>query len=146
MAGNVSPEKFRVMMDVFGSSINVVEAQRRRVEAALDGIRAGFRDAEQDWKSPAAQTFGELTREFDADAATLEELLGEILSRMRQSFENYREVELQNTRNLQHSDANESGPTKTAAPEPTATATATLRSGMISDGKVAGLRDRMAAG
>ncbi|GAA0486351.1 hypothetical protein Ade02nite_10100 [Paractinoplanes deccanensis] len=143
MAQHVSPEKFKVMMDVFGNSITVVETQRRRVEAALDGIRSAFREAEEDWKSPAAQTFGELTREFDTDAAALEDLLVEILARMRKSFQNYHQTELQNTRNLQHNDENR---TLAATPQakPHETATATLRTGFVGDDKVAALRDRMA--
>ncbi|MFJ6199225.1 WXG100 family type VII secretion target [Micromonospora sp. NPDC092111] len=97
------------MMRVFGEAIDTVATQNRRVEATLGELRGGFVASQDDWRSPAGNTFADLVREYDADAGALNELLAEILRRMRQTYHNYHEVEAKAVQNLNNTHPNNQG-------------------------------------
>jgi hypothetical protein len=96
----VTIEQFRVLMGVFGEAIRTVDSQSRRVEAALGNVRVALLSSEGHWSSPAATTLTALVGEYDRDAAALNELLADILRRMRVSYQNYHDVEARAVANL----------------------------------------------
>ncbi|MEO3816508.1 hypothetical protein [Plantactinospora sp. B24E8] len=98
-----------MMMRVFGEAIETVAAQNRRVEGVLGELRGAFVAAQDEWRSPAGATFADLVREYDADAADLNGLLAEILRRMRQTYHNYHEVEVQAAANLNNTNPKHQG-------------------------------------
>ncbi|MFI7608273.1 WXG100 family type VII secretion target [Micromonospora sp. NPDC049366] len=96
----MSLTEFRVVMGVFGEAIRTVETQKGRAEAALVDIRAAFIASESHWQSPAADTYSSLMQEYDRDATALNELLADILRRLRRTYQNYRDVEARAVANL----------------------------------------------
>ncbi|RKR89413.1 WXG100 family type VII secretion target [Micromonospora pisi] len=94
MANEVSLQEFKVMMGVFNDAIAVVDTQSKRINGVLSDISGTFSSVAQDWQSPAASTFGDLAREYETDAANLNDLLADILVRMRQTYKNYHDVEV----------------------------------------------------
>lgn len=88
------------MMGVFNDAIGVVDKQSKRISQTLEGLGIALNGVGDAWKSPAADTFNQLAAEFKTDAGHLDDLLADILSRMRQSYHNYEEVEHKAEQNL----------------------------------------------
>lgn len=96
-------------MQDLADATTVVDAQHKSIEGLLADLKSAFMQAQQYWQSPAGSSLASLTREFQSDANALSELLGEIVSRMRQTYANYVEVEQQAVANLDANKAAASG-------------------------------------
>jgi uncharacterized protein YukE len=100
MAQEVTLDQFKVIMQDLADATSVVEAQHTTIEAVLTDLQAVFQQAQTLWRSPAGSTLASLTREFQSDATALNDLLGDIVSRMHKTYANYQAVEQQAVQNL----------------------------------------------
>jgi WXG100 family type VII secretion target len=102
-------DQFKVVMQDLADATTVVDAQQKTIELVLGDLQSTFVQAQQLWQSPAASSLGSLTQEFQSDANALCDLLGEIVSRMRQTYSNYEAAEQQAIQNLDAQKAAASG-------------------------------------
>jgi WXG100 family type VII secretion target len=93
-------EQFSVLMSQFEDTIEVVARESGTVRSTLDSIQDSFRQVETHWQSPAEATFEPLASELRTHADGLNDLLDEIVRRMRATYGNYRETERRAQQNL----------------------------------------------
>jgi hypothetical protein len=120
----VSLDQFKVLMQELADATSVVDTQRKNIETLLVDLQDQFGLALSYWRSPAADTLELLTKEYQADVTSLNELLADIVSRMRKSYTNYVAVEKKAEQNLSSS---QSSSPSGAASAPRTQSTATPR-------------------
>jgi uncharacterized protein YukE len=89
VATEVSLAEFKVLLSELNHQTDVIDRQRARIEGLVADIRIAFLDAESHWKSPAAETFGDIAREYNQDTDDLVDWLKDIVARMRHTYEQY---------------------------------------------------------
>lgn len=101
MPAQITISEFRVRMSAFAHARGVIAVQRGNISDALDALASSFKAvADNDWQSPAADTFTALSTEFSNDADALKLLLIDIEHRMTTTYHNYLAAERRIERNL----------------------------------------------
>lgn len=94
------PEGFEVDLHQLERAIGVVAKQRDEIRSDGELIKSAFGRIETAWSGPAGGTFAELRRPLTKALDDLNQLLDEIVNRMRVSHNNYKRTENANTNYL----------------------------------------------
>jgi WXG100 family type VII secretion target len=101
MATNLTMTQFKADLADFENAIQVVSAQAGVIDQNCQDLTAAMQGVPQTWMSPAGQTFAELVPPCTKQMHALNDLLAQMVRRMRAAHETYLNMEQTNTRNLQ---------------------------------------------
>lgn len=82
-------EGFRVDLDRLDQAVGVVAKRRDQIKSDGELIKSALERIESTWSGPAGGTFAGLRRPLTKALDDLNQLLDEIVNRMRVSYQNY---------------------------------------------------------
>lgn len=98
---SMTPAEFKVDVTQLAEAISMVGARRESIVSEVSNINNLFKQAESSWQSPAGASFSAFQAEFTQDMQNLNDLLGEMVTRMTAAHDQYVNVEQTNTANFQ---------------------------------------------
>jgi uncharacterized protein YukE len=101
MATNLTMTQFKVDLKQLENAIHVVSRQASIIDENSQYITSAMQEAPQVWVSPAGQTFDEVVPPCTKQMHALNELLTQMVQRMKAAYENYLNTERANIHNLQ---------------------------------------------
>src|ERR1700752_3180173 len=93
----ISVSAFKVDLAQLADAITSVQGSAERISGYVDQIKASLNAGEQEWSSPAYQTFAALVPDVNTDMDTLVNLMNEMVTRMQSTYNQYSSIELTNT-------------------------------------------------
>lgn len=101
MADSTTSTEFMVDLQALSDAITQVSIQRDNIANEFDIIRQTFSSIEDNWQSPAGDSFVAATTKFNSAATNLLTVLGDAIQRMKTAYQNYASTETTNTQNLE---------------------------------------------
>jgi len=100
MAEPTTSLEFMVDLQTLNDAIFQVSLQQGIIETEFGTIQQTFSSIEDDWQSPAGDSFVAATITFNLAATNLLTVLGDAIQRMKTAYQNYSSTETTNTQNL----------------------------------------------
>ncbi|HEY2794024.1 MAG TPA: hypothetical protein VGJ28_16780 [Micromonosporaceae bacterium] len=91
---------FTVDLAALSHAIDRVSAERETMNGGIQSLRTTFGNVEDHWRSPAGNSFVDLTTSFNTVTDNLMAVLDEAIGRMRSTYNGYVSTESTNTTNL----------------------------------------------
>jgi WXG100 family type VII secretion target len=96
----VTPAQFAVDLSTLNDAIGTVQTAAQAIEADTQTISTQMTALQADWISPAGTTFAEIAAAAQVAMQNMNNLLADIIARMRLSYQNYVVTETANTNNV----------------------------------------------
>lgn len=104
----VGTPTWTVDLGALADSITLVSSRALSIENEYDNITTQYETIEMGgtgasaavWSSPAGNTFNDVATQVTNVMSTLQQLLGDMVTRMRQTYDNYVQAETTNVNNV----------------------------------------------
>lgn len=100
MAKQLSFGEFEVALGQMQTVITTMKSLTGQIEDTMGRIGIEFDSSKDSWTSPSSLTFGEVTDWFKKSSKDLKDLLDDANGRLETAYQNYRDVEQTNLKNM----------------------------------------------
>ena len=94
-----TPE-FAVDLQAMSDAIGTVSTDRDGINSDITAIMTAFQTCESAWTSPAGTTFADFKSTLSSSTQSLMNLLDDMITRMKTTYQNYEAAENSNVNNL----------------------------------------------
>jgi WXG100 family type VII secretion target len=92
--------QFTVDLEQFSEAITTVTTCQSAISTDFSDIKSELTKVLDAWSGPAAESYSDVQKALDSAMQTLENVLGQIVSRMNVTYSNYLNAEQANSSNL----------------------------------------------
>ncbi|MEV5753694.1 WXG100 family type VII secretion target [Actinoallomurus sp. NPDC052308] len=89
----MTPGSWKVDLAQMAETLRVLQGKAEAISGYHDTIKQQFRNVQFAWTSPSGDTFSDISVQVERALTNLDELLANVVDRMQQSYDNYRQAE-----------------------------------------------------
>lgn len=92
--------QFKINLHHLHVALKTVATEAAKIRVAVGEISSTTQSLATTWTSPAGLAFGQLQASASTSMWGLVDILDQVAAKLQNAYDNYREMEMQNTRNL----------------------------------------------